>query len=448
MSPTGNATYTRTRGMTLIELLVAMAIFATIMSGVMLMFVSVTDTVRRSYRTMDVFEATQGALMAIERDVQTSFSSPATGADFHFYGEPYGFIMVGIAPDEHLGRLTYAVHVDTSRMELPGTFQWRGEQVTIPLRWDDVYVDGLENFYPSPPPANYMDFEVEILYGLLVRRYEHQVTDFKSFPDVTEFKNDGLFAPVVFYGTEEFEDHTFTSYLLRYTNLSVPRRTEERLNLVERCHYWLQLLQGPGIPDAVHGNPLSIWYDRYPGMGFETAPDVQHSYWLDHNTPALAMTDHFLWDYVMARDFVINAWLLDPATGERIIDPNTGLWAQAFPNQPPVFQYGVESSLARGYNTPTFNTMFNLNHQRAFEELVYVLSDSQDQIDSWLRQMIEYRQFYDVGNPLQARLPGAITVTLFVVNPPATTGAPTDMFNFAQTIHIPSGFLRRSQAIE
>ena len=445
MSPTGNATYTRTRGMTLIELLVAMAIFATIMSGVMLMFVSVTDTVRRSYRTMDVFEATQGALMAIERDVQTSFSSPATGADFHFYGEPYGFIMVGIAPDEHLGRLTYAVHVDTSRMELPGTFQWRGEQVTIPLRWDDVYVDGLENFYPSPPPANYMDFEVEILYGLLVRRYEHQVTDFRSFPDVTEFENDRLFAPVVFYGTEEFEDHTFTSYLLHNTNLSVPRRTEERLNLVERCHYWLQLLQGPGIPSPTPWNPLYIWENSSPGA---------YLYWRDHHVPdSLGEPDPvgkggFLWDYVVARDFVISAWLLDPATGERIIDPNTGLWAQAFPNQPPVFQYGVESSLARGYNTPTFNTMFNLNHQGAFEELVYVLSDSQDEIDSRLRQMIEYRQFYDVGNPLQARLPGAITVTLFVVNPPATTGAPTDMFNFAQTIHIPSGFLRRSQAIE
>ena len=50
------------RGVTLIELLVAIAIFSVIMGGVMLMFTSVTNTVRRSYATMDVYERARGAL--------------------------------------------------------------------------------------------------------------------------------------------------------------------------------------------------------------------------------------------------------------------------------------------------------------------------------------------------------------------------------------------------
>ncbi len=468
--------------MTLVELLVAMAIFATIMSGVMIMFASVTGTVRRSYRTMDIFEATQGALMAIERDVQTAFASPVTGDDFNFYGEPNGFIMVGIDHDGDLGRLTYAVHVDTSRMQNPGMPHWRGELMTVPLRWSDVYFDGLEAHYLPPQGTDFRDFEIEVVYGVLVRRYEQGINSVKHFDEMEEFID--AMTPRIFDADEflfrEDDDFPWISTFLWASNLSIPNFVKERMEIVEQCHYWLQLLQGPGLPAVTPWNPMDIW--RNPSGQWTAAhPPGRGLFWFDHRvensyaghilpfsdeTAGLRPDDYFLWNHVMARDFVINAWLIDPATGDRIYRPYQDIdgeevigKALAFPDQPSIFQYSVESGLVSGDKVSVFNTMFNQNHRHeylgeernAFEDSVNELlagAPDYDVIDANIMEMTRYRDMYDIGNPLQARLPSAFTVNLFVVSPPVTTGAATDRYTFSQTIHIPSGFLRRSQSVE
>ena len=126
MSRTAKYDSNTRRGVTLVELLVAIAIFIAIMGGVMMMFTSVTNTVRRSYSTMGVYARARDALLALERDVQTSFAAPAAGAALQFYGEPHGLVMIGVSSDNSLGRLTYVVHRDTSRMTNPGAFDGRG----------------------------------------------------------------------------------------------------------------------------------------------------------------------------------------------------------------------------------------------------------------------------------------------------------------------------------
>ncbi|MCK5861551.1 MAG: hypothetical protein KAH38_03635, partial [Candidatus Hydrogenedentes bacterium] len=69
-------------------------------------------------------------------------------------------------------------------------------------------------------------------------------------------------------------------------------------------------------------------------------------------------------------------------------------------------------------------------------------------INTALNTMTTRRDFYDLGNPLASRLPSAFEVNLFVISPPVTTSAPTDVFHFSQTIHLPSGFLRRNLAVD
>lgn len=463
MSQTADISHMAKRGMSLIELIVAMAIFTIIMSGVMVTFTSVTNTVRRSYRTMDTFEATHGALMTVEQDVQTAFSAPAIGADFHFYGEPYGFVFVGIGADETLGRLTYAVHVDTSRMESPATFGWRGERVTIPRDWNDVYVTGLETYYTQPGPmdSQYVDFEVEVLFGLLLRKYEENINSAERFDELLDYRNvmtPSIFAADSTFETDRYDNEKFPWFCKRSlwnSGVTPPWNIQERMETVEQCHYWLQLMHGPGLPMVQPWDPMYIWWNNFPGDDY---------YWFDHNVPASvpAIPDpkYFLWDHVVARDFVISSWILDPGTGERIIDPNTGGWVSAFPTAP-IFQYSVESGRESGDIRPVFNTMFNQNYtyerppssgtwRIAFEGYVQQLMGSNNAalMADDVTEMTRYRDMYDVGNPLQSRLPSAFDINLFVINPPVTTSAPTDVFNFSQTIHLPSGFLRRNLAVD
>jgi hypothetical protein len=116
----------------------------------------------------------------------------------------------------------------------------------------------------------------------------------------------------------------------------------------------------------------------------------------------------------------------------------------------------VESGLSTGAKEAKFNTLFNLNFDTnndeigAFDTLTAALaSDPPDtaSMDVALEEIVAGRQFYDLGDPLQSRLPSAFEINLTVINPPVTTSAKTDLFQFSQTIHLPSGFRRRDQAV-
>ena len=427
--------------MTLVEMIAAMAIFTIIMGSVMVMFSTITNTVRRGYRTMDLFEATHGALMTIERDIQSAFSAPAIGADFHFYGEPNGFIFVGIAPDGKLGRLTYAVHADTSRMEAPGTPDWRGERVTLPVKRSNIEGDFPDFSLYYPGPDEYVDAEIEVVYGLLVRYYERDVNHIERFDGMAPFLND--IYPYALASENSFlsEEYPFSAYLQeKIVNAAVPWYVWDKLKIVEHCHYWLQMLQGPIQLPVVQWDPLYIWW--------QTQDEI---FWFDHRAPVLPSYQpnlptenrRFLWDHVVAKDFVITNWLLDPGNGNRL--PVSAVTLD------PVFEYSVESGLGGGDKTSTFNTIFNLDRDggevASLTQKVMTATENPD-IDAEMEAMVTYRDLYNLGNPLQSRIPSAFDINLFVISPPITTGAPTDVFTFSQTIHIPSGFLRRNLAID
>lgn len=492
---TAERTYGSRYGVTLIELLVAMVLFIAVMSSVIVMFNSVTNTVRRSYRTMDAYEQARSSLLAVERDVKVSFAAPASGADLQFYGEPYGFVLIGISPDQELGRLTYAVHRDTSRMNAEG----RGETITVfrdwkPLERSNRNVPGYYNlgaYYDLTD--EYIELQVEVIYGLLVRVYEDQVTDLSRFDWIEDIlqrseteRTSFIPQPRILnllqesswdWAAKPVEFPWLSNYLWQLLDptsgftASVPWYARNVIEKSEACHYWIQLLHGPGIRPVSSWDITNLWWSNMPDQ-----------YWFDLNLPSSPAynpnnpyeTRKFLSDYVVARDFVLETYLLDPATGERIITvdgrtvpvvgPNPYLYDTdaTSTNYDPIFQYAVEQVESR---ETKFNTLFNLDHYvqikdgdtvvdefNAFQRLTReitnnVATPNVEKTDLALSKMAEPRQFYDLGSPLQTRMPASFDITFWVLNDTGVSGAPTDLFRFSQTIQLPSGFLRRSQSV-
>jgi len=480
---------------TLVELIVAIAIFITIMSGVMLMFTSVTNTVRRSYSTMGVYGRARDALLAVERDVQTCFAAPAAGAALQFYGEPHGFVMIGISSKQELGRLTYAVHRDTSRMTTPGLFEGRGEFITLPRFWEELappvndpahprYFD-LNAYYPGAP-GDLVEFQVEVIYGLLLRYYEPGKQTLEAF-DQLETTNIMQYMPRPFFTTgregvlgtaERFP--WFSAYLWDYVEadtentVSIPQYVRDVFETSEACHYWLQLLHGPGLRPMRPWSLTNIWWNP------NNLTDV---FWRDPYVPNLNIYDihggdpPLLWDYVIAEGFVLETYLLDPNTGSRItttggrtvpvVGPDPYLAYDGdleyvnFKNFDPIFRYAAEDMNRR---PGEFNTLYNLDHafpnptvcdgKDAFECLsngIYDFEASQfkepggPEFNTALSTMTASRQFYDLGSPLQARMPASFDITLWIINDPNVAGAPVETYRFSQTVHLPGGYQRRSR---
>ncbi len=99
-----------TAGFTLPELLVALAIFATIMSGLFLMFNGVNRTVRQTTAVTESFEIGRSLLHVMQQDLTTAFTAREHGDKYQFYGRPDGFMLIGMRPGGGLGRVHYVIY--------------------------------------------------------------------------------------------------------------------------------------------------------------------------------------------------------------------------------------------------------------------------------------------------------------------------------------------------
>ena len=108
----------RAEGFTLTELLVAIAIFITLLGGVGALFVGAVRTTRQGFQNQEAYETARAALSIIESDLTRAFASRDHGQYYSFYGTPIGFTFVGLAaprdnrPTGNLARVTYVVYRD------------------------------------------------------------------------------------------------------------------------------------------------------------------------------------------------------------------------------------------------------------------------------------------------------------------------------------------------
>ncbi|HEO70673.1 MAG TPA: type II secretion system protein, partial [Candidatus Hydrogenedentes bacterium] len=107
---------TKQNGLTLVELMVAIAVVSILMSGIIALFVGSMRAVRQGHHNMEAFAVARGALEVIERDLRTCFTSRQYGDYYTFFGMPTGMAFVGITRttsgqgDMNLARLSYVLH--------------------------------------------------------------------------------------------------------------------------------------------------------------------------------------------------------------------------------------------------------------------------------------------------------------------------------------------------
>jgi len=98
------------RGLSLVEMLVAMAIFIVLLAGVSLLFSGAIDAVRSGYVNQEAFERARSSMTVLERDLSSAFTAREFGDYYAFYGGPRGFSFVGVIDTGALARVTYVAH--------------------------------------------------------------------------------------------------------------------------------------------------------------------------------------------------------------------------------------------------------------------------------------------------------------------------------------------------
>jgi len=129
----------RTRGFSLVELLVAMAILTTVIGGVVALYLGAIRTYRVAAQATDLREIGNATLDSISRDLTTAFTARDYGELYQFHGTPFGMMFVGAGADGTLSRVTYVVN----RLNDDNDFL---TEFTIPLRLllDRAVVQGAE----------------------------------------------------------------------------------------------------------------------------------------------------------------------------------------------------------------------------------------------------------------------------------------------------------------
>lgn len=105
----------RRAGFTLVEMLVAVAIFLALMAAVSLVFSLSVRLSEETFQKQEAFEIARAAMGVLEQDINRIYTSRDTGANSTFYGSPYGmtFIMkiqADNSPNFDLARVTYVFH--------------------------------------------------------------------------------------------------------------------------------------------------------------------------------------------------------------------------------------------------------------------------------------------------------------------------------------------------
>ena len=492
------------RGFTAVELLVAIAIFVTLMAGVMTMFSGVIRTVQGSQATMDAMENIRASMAVFEADLKQTFARRDMEDTYAFYGEPTGFVYVGVDREGKLTRVTYSLHIDPEQTERD-----RMQTLQVPLsqvrdavthylmtdRDGDGYTDfQFQGVPPQPLRVDWADpsslsATEETLKDPVVQKLAELLpvigngipTGNTAGDFLVEISFDGRRGMLLRYeepGKTSLDDLDvtltadipMTEYLQgagdpQFVPKPVPAQDLETLRRALRASLWLQRMRGiydvpflpPSAPKQADG-----------------APPIP-LFWLEDN----GSSGKKLKDYVVIDNVLLTAWLCQPGTLNWIM-------GQDFSGNPvPVaaldlgsfFYYGDEYDVS----APCFNALWNVpflsrgidqRFARAdnpkFSWLGWQIIASNDYQGNMVNPGILLASRYWLfryppenwnslspplfpimtntgpGNPLEARLPAWITMGFwFVADAPGPQGQVFCRW-VSQRIDLPTGYMRGS----
>ncbi|MGC9055190.1 MAG: PilW family protein, partial [Candidatus Hydrogenedens sp.] len=93
-------------GMTLIELVVAMAILSIILTGLVTMFVSAIESTHQGYMVKESYGNARSAMEILSRDLERACTLANRGEKVQFYGTPTALTFVTMLDNGQVGRVT------------------------------------------------------------------------------------------------------------------------------------------------------------------------------------------------------------------------------------------------------------------------------------------------------------------------------------------------------
>jgi len=481
-------------GFTLVELLVALAIFMVIMGSLAMMLSGAANTASQGYALMAAMEKARGAMSVLESDLKTAFSSREKSQYFQFYGEPNGFMYSGQLYNGGFGRVTYAVHADNSRAQMQGTDQY--EQITLSLPWGSVALQFARILCPvSPANAAFPNIDKNSDGAHDIAKYSigGATSDVLSpapylsawnvidAADEPRPKNGfSQYAAALFAGFYPVpaEAQADFNYPLDFT-LRVQRGV--LLRYEERGQGTLSEFSNPimtglfassdGQTSLVSpfGSALaagSVLAQLPASTGEKLDRLQQNHYWvrmLTGNLPLNGTVDPFtphpaFWledggssglswrKYVVTEGILVSAGLVFPDSDQVIMGVDNALGGALVTinalDLSSFFSYGIED----GSDRKLFNTLWNMTPVAlpggtggARPIFNYFLFGTTDQFADALRVQV---YDYAPGDPLKPRQPAWVAPGFWIFGDPPRSGAPPFHQWFQQKVDIPSAYLR------
>jgi prepilin-type N-terminal cleavage/methylation domain-containing protein len=313
------------RGFTLVELIVSVAIFTIIMSGIAAVFVASLNAVNTGYQIAEANEESRIAFNLIERDLSTAFTSRDYGDYYQFYGTPVGFSLVGLvrsyetySASPNIARVTYVLH------------QTEGMNLVTNAEDED---------------------EAQLTYALL-RYYEPNEQDLDSFPVDWEFYRTGDWAGGVI--DQELEA------VEGLVNDGWPPSVVEQMIKAKKRQLWIRILSGSEYVETAPETGLPQFWADTDEQGLKADPDD------DRPNP---------WDYMLAQNIAAGR---PPGLGGEDPDPDDGDYDYPDEDNDKAYDYGTDQAnvffeygltdSARMVLTPFWNADYNIPGNRQFVE--------------------------------------------------------------------------------
>ena len=401
-------------GFSLVELLVAMAITATIMTAIVALFASSISAFRRSDLAIEGHEYARMTFGALERDLRVSFTSREFGDYYTFFGTPLGMTFVGAsgqrlgaadAAEDNLSRTSYVIYLGGQSPEEvaagergtgfyitedPDTGESVGVFTYSLLRYSERNASDLDNFMVTLPSGEEISLEA-MLRGAPLTAFPVEDFTGRSYRERVQFMRQEL---------EAFEaDLSIFQYFDQMTGEFVPLTpaAQEHFVRAKKRELWLRMLGGdPNLP--------RFWADR---AVFEDQRPQARDYVIAENIAVLDRPD---WqEFLLAEGAWDEAWEPIPTL------PFLGAW--------PFFEYGRLDAGGELRTTPYWQAAEN-TMPFGFEPELF-LTDAQ-------------------GSPLRPRLPESVVVRLPITLQSRHQGIPDFRRVFDTAIRVPSAQTRRT----
>ena len=475
------------RGFTLVEILVGMAIFVSIMAGVVVLFSGAIETVAQGNQMIDGFEKGRMTLDLLDRDLKSAFMSRDRGQLYQFYGGPDGFMFVGMTESGQLGRVAYTMYPspdspyfaqEVSTFETILTEPWDHILARVCIQAKElaeaaemeVGVTGLapaavsaaeaqfREAYPvptdatgTPDPDIVIEFNVQVSTGVLLR-----FEDVERFGDLDTFElPQGGEWPYIDPENPSYDDYDAEGgnrdlYIDMLTAINPYAGSDYRSDLrtlIDEANRStstasrststrLKYVDADTVEQMVNAQRRQIWMRMLAG-GDAYVPN----YWYTKDINPV--------DYVMADSIVMRAALRYPQgharAGQFLMMPQYYPGEQARPFDmlytSSYFAYTNTADEEEADYTIYWNDNENIpGYETLMGDLIHGTGDAVGALTAFDAKLADTMAFEQLGSPLQPDLPAMVRPGFYIMIESASVGAPDFLGYFTQNIDVPAGF--------